>query len=154
MPEDWTRAREADRGVGSLLFQTLDKIHSRATDARLTSQGGPFPVLIMLSDPENTALTPALQKANDELAAIVAKAPLGYELTVRGTGHFNFTDLAIGFNPVAQRLGVLGSIDRTRGLRIASTYLVAFFDQTLKGQSSSMLQDAAKEYAEVQFSAH
>lgn len=302
MPPDWARAREADRGVGSLLFQAVDSIHSHATDAPFTSPGGPFPVLVfepglgplipeyttlaedlasrgyvviglnptysasvtvldghviarsaigtiaddatpeqaqqrgdalvevwaaddrfaidqavrmngdggspfagrldvhhvgllghsfggaaaleachrdarctaaadldgspfgdvvgtgvnrpvllMSSEPDNTANTPALQKADHDLAAIFSKAPQGYEVTIRGARHFNFTDLAVGFNPLARRLGVLGSIDGVRGLRIASEYLAAFFDQTLQGHASSLLQGPAKDYPEVQF---
>ncbi|HJZ48044.1 MAG TPA: hypothetical protein VKE41_12790, partial [Roseiflexaceae bacterium] len=304
-PPDWARARQADRGIGSLLFQALAKVHSHATDARLTSQGGPFPVLVfepglgplvpeyttlaedlashgyiviglnptysasitllggqviersslgtiaddvtpeqaqqrgdalvaiwaaddrfaigeamrlngdpsspfvgrldvqhvgllghsfggaaaleachldarctaaanldgspygsvvrsgldrpvllMMSEPGNNDDTPALQKANDELAAIVAKAPHGYQVRIQGARHFNFSDVAVGFNPLARRLGVLGSIDGARGLRIAAAYLVAFFDQTLKSQTSSLLQGTVKEYPEVEFSSH
>ncbi len=46
MPSDWARAREADRGIGSLLFQAIGSVHGHATDARPTVDGGPFPVLI------------------------------------------------------------------------------------------------------------
>src|SRR5579859_5510542 len=38
MPAAWAQAREADRGVASLLFQRLDSIHSHATSARPAAQ--------------------------------------------------------------------------------------------------------------------
>jgi predicted dienelactone hydrolase len=305
MPPDWARARDADRGIGSLLFQTVESIHSDATDAGLSSQGGLLPVLIfepglgplipeyttlaedlasrgyvviglnptysasitvlngqviagsslgtipddatpeqaqqrgdelvaiwaaddrfaigeairmngdpgsrfagrldvqhvgllghslggaaaleachldarcaaavnldgwpygsvvhagldrplllVLSEPGNNANTPAMQKSTRDLAAIFANVPLGYQVRIRGARHFNFTDLALGFHPFARQLGVLGSTDGARGLRITSAYLAAFFDQTLKNRPSSLLHGTSKDFPEVQFTSH
>lgn len=305
MPPDWARAREVDRGIGSLLSQAIDSIHGHATNARLTSRGGPFPVLVLepglgpliseyttlaedlasrgyvviglnptysasitvlsghvierspagtiaddatpeqarqrgddlvavwaaddrfaideavrmnsdvssplaglldvhhvgllghsfggaaaleacfldvrctaaanldgspyggvvrtgldrpvlliLSEPGNNANTPAMHKSNLDLASIFARAPQGYRVIIRGARHFNFTDFAVEFNPLARPIGVLGSIDGARGLRIISDYLAAFLDQTLKGHPSPILEGPSKDYPEVQITSH
>lgn len=47
MPAEWARAREADRGIGSLLFQSPGSIHGHATDAPPSPQGAPYPVIVL-----------------------------------------------------------------------------------------------------------
>jgi dienelactone hydrolase len=47
MPPEWARAREADRGIGSLLFQSPGSIHGHATDALPSPQGAPYPVIVL-----------------------------------------------------------------------------------------------------------
>lgn len=54
-----------------------------------------------------------------------------YELGIRGARHFNFTDLPLMFFPLGRPLGLIGSIDGARGLRITSAYLEAFFGHYL-----------------------
>ncbi len=112
------------------------------------------PVLFVSSEHGSDANNPAMQKSDRDLAAIFASAPLSYQVTILGARHFNFTDVALGFHPAERLAGVLGSIDGTRGLRITSEYLAAFFDQTLKNQPSPLLQGASKDYPEVQFTSH
>jgi hypothetical protein len=67
MPLDWARARETDRGIGSLLFQAVDSIHSHATDAQPTSQGGLFPVLVF--EPGLGPLVPEYTTPAEDLAS-------------------------------------------------------------------------------------
>jgi predicted dienelactone hydrolase len=138
-------------------------LDSRCT-AAANLDGSPFgnvvhtgldrPVLLILSEPGWNANTPAMQKANRDLAAIFVGTAQGYQVTIQGARHFNFTDFAVEFNPVARPLGILGSIDGARGLRIASAYLAAFFGQTLKDQPSPMLQGPSADYPEVRFASH
>jgi hypothetical protein len=80
--------------------------------------------------------------------------PEGYQVTITGARHFNFTDLAAGFNPAGHLLGVIGPIDGARGLRISADYLAAFFDETLKAQDSSLLHGSPTSYPEVEFQSH
>ena len=93
------------------------------------------------------------QQADRKLAHILATAPGAYEVSIKGARHFNFTDSAVGFNPLERLVGVLGSINGARGLRITTEYLAAFFDHTLKGQASSLLQGPREDYPEVHFTA-
>ena len=75
----------------------------------------------------------------------------GYNLWVRGSEHINFTD----FNLVSPLFkfplwGALGKIDTRQMERIMNAYTLAFFDQTLKGIPSPLLQGASPAYPEVE----
>ena len=78
-----------------------------------------------------------------------------YTLSVSGARHFNFSDLPLrlvpAIRPLFEAAGYTGSIDPVRGERITNVYLLAFFDQVLKGISSPLLQGPSSEYPEVQF---
>ncbi len=73
-----------------------------------------------------------------------------WAVTIDGTAHGNFTDLA--FLSPAHRLSLLtGSIDQRRALRIINAYTIAFFDFTLLGKHSALLDGPSKDYPEVSF---
>lgn len=78
-----------------------------------------------------------------------------YDLMVRGAKHFNFTDLGLRqvplVRPFFRAAGYTGAIDPARGEAIASAYLVAFFDQALKGVAAPLLKGPAAAYPEVEF---
>jgi hypothetical protein len=111
-------------------------------------------VLLVSSDTSGDRATPEVLKSDAELAAILDGAPQSYKVSIRGTRHFNFTDSAVGFNPLERLTGVLGKIDGARGLVITSEYLAAFFDRTLKGQSSPLLEGPSAAYPEVTLAVH
>ncbi|MFN8494608.1 MAG: hypothetical protein U0350_43810 [Caldilineaceae bacterium] len=94
------------------------------------------------------------QQAARDIQAIYGKLPNGgYQLTIRGARHFNFTDLAVLYAPVIRLMGLTGKIDGERGWRITSAYTVAFFDQYLKGVASPLLKGPSTVYPEVEFKA-
>jgi predicted dienelactone hydrolase len=97
---------------------------------------------------------PMIVKSDRDVAAIFASVPEGYQVTVKGARHFNFTDLAAEFNPVGHLLGVIGPIDGARGLRISADYLAAFFGKTLRAQDSPLLHESPTSYPEVEFQSH
>jgi predicted dienelactone hydrolase len=72
-----------------------------------------------------------------------------YYLSIDGTRHFNFSDLPLRLLPPARLLfraaGYIGSIRPERGVEITNAYLVAFFDQYLKGEKSGLLREAGYE---------
>jgi predicted dienelactone hydrolase len=82
----------------------------------------------------------------------------GYNVYVRDAWHINFTD----FNLVSPLFkfplwGAMGSIDTRQMERIMNAYVLAFFDQTLKGIPSPLLQGDSPEFPEVEltvFEAH
>ncbi len=78
-----------------------------------------------------------------------------YNLSVNGAKHFNFSDLpqrqVPAVRPIFQAAGYTGSIDPARGEQITNAYLLAFFDQALKGVDSALLKGPSPEYPEVQF---
>jgi hypothetical protein len=81
-----------------------------------------------------------------------------YFISVQKTKHFNFSDLPLRLTPLARvlfsQIGYIGMISPARGLEISNAYLVAFFDQSLKGISSDLLQGTTQKYPEVQFENH
>jgi hypothetical protein len=78
-----------------------------------------------------------------------------YYLSIKGAKHFNFSDMPLRLLPPARILfnmaGYIGSIRPERGLEISNAYLIAFFDQYLKGIDSELLQGSTSAYPEVQF---
>jgi dienelactone hydrolase len=92
----------------------------------------------------------------DTMRQMVAKAVAAATcLSVRGAKHFNFSDLPLRLLPPARlmlrAMGAIGSIRPQRGLEITDAYLVAFFDETLKGVDSGLLQGPSAAYPGVQF---
>lgn len=85
--------------------------------------------------------------------AILRTVPRGesYDMSIRDTEHFNFSDYAVYFSPV-RALGLLGSIDGARGLQITRAYVRAFFDTYLNKTPSPLLRGPTSAYPEVQFS--
>ncbi len=78
-----------------------------------------------------------------------------YLLSLAGARHFNFSDLPLRLLPLARvlfkQLDVIGSIAPERGLGITNAYLLAFFDQYLKGVPTDLLGGPSPAYPEVQF---
>jgi hypothetical protein len=70
---------------------------------------------------------------------------------VNGASHINFTDFNL-ISPLFKmpQLGILGEIDTRQMERIINAYTLAFFDQTLKGIPSPLLQSANPDYPEVE----
>ncbi len=94
------------------------------------------------------------QQAARDIQAIYGTLPNGgYQLTIKGARHFNFTDLAVLYAPVIRLMGLTGKIGGARGLRITGAYTVAFFDQYLKGVASPLLKGSSTVYPEVEFEA-
>ena len=73
-----------------------------------------------------------------------------YGLYVNGTRHHNFADENI-WSPLLRNFGLLGSIDGYRMLQILNDYVLAFFDEHLKGVTSILLDGPSSEYPEVLF---
>ncbi|GIF02313.1 alpha/beta hydrolase family protein [Paractinoplanes rishiriensis] len=66
----------------------------------------------------------------------------GYYVEIPNLFHVNFTDLPYWLPP-SQQLGLTGPIGGRRGFAIINAYTVAFFDQTLRGARSPLLDGAA-----------
>ncbi len=74
----------------------------------------------------------------------------GYRLTILGTRHYDFSLLPL-LTPLAPALGLKGPLEGRRTLEVISDYLVAFFDQHLKGEEQPLLAGPSAEYPEVEF---
>lgn len=75
----------------------------------------------------------------------------GYSLVVHGTQHNNFTDSSLAGPLLRSPLwNALGSINGQQMERIMNAYILAFFDQTLKGIPSPLLQGNSLDYPEAE----
>ena len=70
-----------------------------------------------------------------------------YSMTVRGSGHYNFTDHTIYPHPMADLL--LGSIDGKRALDITNTIILSFFDKYLNNKRIDLIT-LATGYPEIE----
>ena len=73
-----------------------------------------------------------------------------YGLFINGTRHYNFADVNI-WSPILTSVGLLGSIDGYRMLGILTKYVLAFFDQELRGITSTLLDGPSADYPEIMF---
>jgi dienelactone hydrolase len=71
-----------------------------------------------------------------------------FVIAVRGTTHFDYTDLFL-YSPVLKFTHLLGPIEGDRMLRIINAYTLAFWDETLKGEISPLLDGPSPDYPEV-----
>jgi len=109
------------------------------------------PFMFIWSEPKDQTDTRWQQSMRDAQQLYDRLRNGGYQLTIRGTAHFNFSDYAVLYEPIVKLIGGLGPIDGQRGLQITSDYLNAFFAKYLKGADSPLLTGPSPEYPEVQF---
>lgn len=105
------------------------------------------PFMVIHSD---ACSDPDCRTFQNEIHTTLRAKSSSYNIGVKNTKHFNFSDYAAYFSPL-RVLGLLGSIDGERGLQITRAYVRAFFDTYLNGTSSPLLQGPASAYPEVQF---
>jgi hypothetical protein len=81
------------------------------------------------------------------------------DITVKGTGHYDFTDYPIvfetlGITPRNQTVLdniLLGTMKGKRALQIVTTYVGAFLDFVIYGKCSVLLDGPVAEFPEVTF---
>jgi hypothetical protein len=71
----------------------------------------------------------------------------GYNVVIDGIGHENFDDK--GFFTPFSHLSAVGPMPVPRAAEIINAYILAFFEQTLKGQPQALLSDQKPPYPEV-----
>jgi hypothetical protein len=85
--------------------------------------------------------------------ALGAVENVAYGVTIRGTTHFDFTDLFL-YSPVLKFTKAFGPIDGYRMVKIVNDYALAFFDKHLKGETSPLLDGPSPDYPDVEFRSH
>jgi predicted dienelactone hydrolase len=85
--------------------------------------------------------------------ALGAVENVAYGVTIRGTTHFDFTDLFL-YSPVLKFTKAFGPIDGYRMVKIVNDYALAFFDKHLKGETSPLLDGPSPDYPDVEFQSH
>ena len=79
------------------------------------------------------------QENRERGRALLQALDNGYELTLRGTGHFDYSDIGL-LSPLTARLGISGEIDSFYSLQIQHEVVVAFFDRYLKLTDEDFLE--------------
>ena len=73
--------------------------------------------------------------------------PLG-AVFIEGTSHYDFSDLPL-LSPLAPHLGLKGPLNGRRVTAIVNDYLWSFFEMTLEGRETGLLDLLNQEYPEV-----
>lgn len=125
----------------------------------------PF-MLMNAQDPYSDSVVGELVESLDQRQSVYEQlGSAGYNLTIQGTEHENFSDRSLLFPlssiyapeqfaaPGAVDIGVsrVGAIDGRRVTRIINAYTRAFFDQHLKNEEQRLLDGASPTFPEVQF---
>jgi dienelactone hydrolase len=143
--------------IDSTMFGEYDR---STLDGTLVKDPYPKPLMILYNGDTFHATPEHLGYVPDVYAFEHAAAP-AYSVVVNGSQHLNFTDLPARF-PVLSRLigqsmalngGTAGKISPTRCIDILDQYVVAFFDQTLRGAPSQLLAETPR-FPEVEFTIH
>lgn len=110
------------------------------------TMGTPVPRPFLFLSEEYPQGCPADENCRQLLQAYQRASGPAYFISIAGSKHFNFSDVALHFTTlgrfVVQQMGVIGSISPEQGLAVSNAYLVAFFDRYLKGVDSPMLHAA------------
>ena len=148
-------------GVFGHSFGGATAVRICETDARCKA-GADLDGTVFSEDVKGTLQEPFLFMAEDECGRDCATMhqmylganKLAYYLSIKGTKHFNFSDLPLRLSPPGRSLlswlGIIGSVQPKRGLEITNAYLVDFFNQELKGIHSVLLQGPSSAFPEVQ----
>lgn len=130
------------------------------TERILVTEPYPKPLLIFYNGDTYHA-TPDHQGYIPDIHAFEHAAAPAYSVIVNGAQHLNFTDLPARA-PVLARLlgnsmtvngGTAGEIDQARCMEILDAYILNFFNQTLLGETSSLLSSTTP-YPEVEYQMH
>ncbi len=82
--------------------------------------------------------------------ALGAVENTAYGVIIRGTRHLNFADLVL-YSPVLKFTKTFGPIDGYRMAEVLNDYTLAFFDEHLKGETSSLLDGPSPDHPDVEF---
>ncbi|HNO84508.1 MAG TPA: hypothetical protein PKM54_07770 [Anaerolineales bacterium] len=69
-------------------------------------------------------------------------------IVISGTKHFDFSDLPL-LSPIAPQLGLKGPLNGGRVVEIVNSYLLGFFEMTLKNQPSELFNGNFADFNEV-----
>ena len=113
------------------------------------------PFLFILSDHRKEP-GPEARMVEGKMESIYNKLPVGtrWQVMIEGANHFTFSDQMFTKSPVLitalQTVGVLGALEKHRGLVIAGACVHTFFDVYLKGAATDQLSGLPSRYPEVQ----
>jgi len=91
------------------------------------------------------------QQIVDKIKSIYEHSAPGRQyVTLRDSGHFNFSDKCLLFvGPIPRGSDTIGNIDTRRGLTVAAACVTTFFDVHLKGAEASSIDRLFSKYTEL-----
>lgn len=112
------------------------------------------PFFFILSDHRReSGSEPPLVKSKMESIFSKLPAETRWQAMIDGANHFTFSDQMFTKSPVMimalQTIGVMGRLEKRRGVTIAGDCVHTFFDVYLKGASTSQLKALPSRYPEV-----
>jgi hypothetical protein len=118
-------------------LMVMNEANIRPTKAEITSPDPNVRVEAILDDSDFKDIDASLGKFG------------GYRVYINGASHDDFTDEPL-VSPVRQ-IAHRGTLPAQRMHSIVRTYVVAFFDKTLRGQDPEVLRGPASPYGEISF---
>jgi predicted dienelactone hydrolase len=124
-------------------------------DSRFTAaipEDGPFPDAVAR---EGLDLPVMFMKQDGRTASAALPSLRGpaYNLIFDGFGHMDFTDFTLYPGISSSDPHLVGGVEGSRAAHVVNAYLLAFFDQYLKGEESPLLNGPSSDYPEVEFEA-
>jgi dienelactone hydrolase len=121
----------------------------------IQQRGSSRPIFFLGSTNKGSFPDPQIQALAQDMVtgtldrAFAASTGEKYRMELAQSGHFNFSDAPLilprTFGRVPTMLGGVG----VRGLSVINAYTLVFFEHTLKGHPSVLLQDASPAYPEI-----
>jgi predicted dienelactone hydrolase len=108
---------------------------------------GPPPPSLDLSRLDNAARVDIVLDQNDE--SMFEKSD-GIRIHLHGSTHFSYTDRAL-FSPIQSLSNAGGKIAPRREFFIIRSYALAFFEETLEGKTSPLLDSGTSPFPEASF---
>jgi predicted dienelactone hydrolase len=113
------------------------------------------PFFFILSDHrKESGLEPSIVEGKMESIYNKLPAETRWQVMIEGANHFSFSDQMFTKSPVMiaalQTAGVMGPLEKRRGIAIADACVHTFFDVYLKATPANQLSALASQYPEVQ----
>lgn len=110
------------------------------------------PFLFLTASDHGDTADPANRAALASIRSIYRGIPADQRcwLTIRGTGHFNFSDQSLLKDPTLSRLaGMIGPLDQRHALAVTTDIIRQFFDTYLRRQRSRFPGDLTERQPEI-----
>jgi len=113
------------------------------------------PFFLILSDHRKEESVPETPIVEGKFESIYSKLPVEtrWQAMVDGANHFTFSDQMFTKSPVMiaglRMIGVMGSLEKRRGIEISGACVHTFFDVYIKGAPTSQLTALPSRYSEV-----
>ena len=122
---------------------------------RVVQEGLHQPFFLILSDHRKEKSARETPIVEDKIESLYSKLPVEtrWQVMIDGANHFSFSDQMFTKSPVMiaglRMIGVMGSLEKRRGMEISDACVHSFFDVYLKGDSTGQLAALPLRYPEV-----